>query len=384
VVLDLTDEQDLLRETTIRFIEERCPMPEVRRRADAPDGQNASHSRELGGLGWFGLFVPEEHGGGSVSGSPLRDAVIVAEARGRFVQPGPFTATNVVAFALAEDGSAAQQAAYLPALASGELIGTWAISDGSGLPQPGAVTVGVRAGGFILDGRAGLVPEVLDAGLLLLTAAHRDDPAAITQFVVPTDTPGVAVSACRGLDLTQRFATIRFDDVVLSQDNVVGEVGAAARLVERQCDLGTVLTIADSVGAMRRLMEITVEYVRERIAFGRPIGSFQALKHMLADASLRAELSAAVFESATEAAADGRPTASEIVSIAKAYAGDAGVDVAQTCFQAHGGIGFTWEHDLHFYLRRLQTNRVLYGDPPWHHERICRIHELGVRTGGAR
>jgi alkylation response protein AidB-like acyl-CoA dehydrogenase len=138
------------------------------------------------------------------------------------------------------------------------------------------------------------------------------------------------------------------------------------------------------VGAMRRLVEITVDYAKARTAFGRPIGSFQALKHLLADASHWTELSTAVLDAAAEAVADRRPTASEIASIAKAYAGDAGAMVAQTCLQAHGGIGFTWEHDLHFYLRRLEADRVLYGDPFWHRERICRIHGLGTHGGNAR
>ena len=127
---------------------------------------------------------------------------------------------------------------------------------------------------------------------------------------------------------------------------------------------------------VRRLAEITVEYAKARIAFGRPIGSFQALKHILADISFWAEVSTAAATAAADAVADARPTASEIVSIAKAYVGEAGTQLAQQCLQVHGGIGFTWEHDLHFYLRRLAADRVLYGDPEWHRERICRIHGL--------
>ena len=153
--------------------------------------------------------------------------------------------------------------------------------------------------------------------------------------------------------------------------------------VERQLDVATTLNLAESVGAMRRLVEITVDYAKARTAFGRPIGSFQALKHILADASLWTEQSTAALDAATEAVADRRPAASEIVSIATAYAGDAGVNVAQMCLQAHGGIGFTWEHDLHFYLRRLEADRALYGDPVWHRERICRIHGLGAHEGDA-
>ena len=380
--LDPSDDQELFRETTARFIEARCPLPDVRRLADEPIGHDPSVTRDAGELGWFALFVPEEFGGGSVSGSPLRDAVIVAEERGRFVQPGPFVATNVVASAIAHDGTRAQQEQYLPALGSAELTASWAISDRRGAPEAGAVTASTRDGGFVLDGTAGLVSEGATAGAFLVTAADADG-GGITQFVVPADTAGVTVVPLDGLDLTRRFVDVRFDGVQLGADALLGDAGAGAAAVARQLDVAVTLNLAESIGAMRRLVEITVDYAKARTAFGRPIGSFQALKHMLADASLWVELSTAAAEAAADAMADGRPTASEIVSIAKAYAGEAGADVAQTCLQAHGGIGFTWEHDLHFYLRRLQADRVLYGDPAWHRERICRIHQLGTHGGTA-
>jgi alkylation response protein AidB-like acyl-CoA dehydrogenase len=380
VDLDLSDDQELFRETTARFIDARCPLPEVRRLADQAVAHDPAVIRDAGELGWFALFVPEEFGGGTVSGSPLRDAVIVAEERGRFVQPGPFVATNVVACALAERGTREQQERYLPALASAELTGSWAISNRRGIPEAGAVRASAREGRFVLEGTAGLVSEGGAAGVFLVTAA---DGEGVTQFVVPRDAARVDVVPLGGLDLTRRFVDVRFDGVEVDADWVVGTAGAAQPDVERQLDVAATLNLAESVGAMRRLVEITVDYAKARTAFGRPIGSFQALKHILADASLWTELSTAALDAATEAVADRRPTASEIVSIAKAYAGDAGANVAQMCLQAHGGIGFTWEHDLHFYLRRLEADRALYGDPVWHRERICRIHGLGAHGGNA-
>jgi alkylation response protein AidB-like acyl-CoA dehydrogenase len=301
--------------------------------------------------------------------------VIVADARGRHVLPGPFTGTNVVAYAIARDGTDAQRRAHLARLATGDVHGAWALGDGGGVPEPGAVRAARRPGGVVLRGTAGLVADGAGAHLLVVAATH-DDCDGVSQYVLPADHPGVTVTPLRGLDLTQRFARVRFDDVALAGDVRLGDEGAAGESVEFQVDLAAVLTMADSVGAMRRLLDMTVDYAKQRIAFGRPIGSFQALKHMLADAALAVEISTAALGAATDAVAARRATASEIVSIAKAYVADAGVAVAQTCFQAHGGIAFTWEHDLHFYMRRLQSNRVLYGDPQWHHERICRIHGL--------
>jgi alkylation response protein AidB-like acyl-CoA dehydrogenase len=383
VDLELSDDQELFRETTARFIDSRCPLPEVRRLADEPVAHDPAVTRDAGELGWFALFVPEEFGGGSVSGSPVRDAVIVAEERGRFVQPGPFVATNMVACALTERGTREQQERYLPALGSAELTASWAISDRRGIPEPGPVRASARDGGFVLEGTSGLVSEGGAAGLFLVTAADVDG-GGVTQFLVPSDAPGVQVVPLGGLDLTRRFVDVRFTSVEVDTDAVLGIAGAAQTDVDRQLDVAVTLNLAESVGAMRRLVEITVDYAKARTAFGRPIGSFQALKHLLADASHWTELSTAVLDAAAEAVADRRPTASEIASIAKAYAGDAGAMVAQTCLQAHGGIGFTWEHDLHFYLRRLEADRVLYGDPFWHRERICRIHGLGMHGGNGR
>jgi alkylation response protein AidB-like acyl-CoA dehydrogenase len=144
----------------------------------------------------------------------------------------------------------------------------------------------------------------------------------------------------------------------------------------RQLDVAVALLASESVGSVRRLLEVTVEYTKARIAFGRPIGSFQALKHALADAAFHVEVSTAAADAAARAVADERTTAGEIASIAKATVGDAGTAVAQVCMQLHGGISFTWEHDLHLYLRRLTSDRVLFGDPDWHRERICTIHEF--------
>jgi alkylation response protein AidB-like acyl-CoA dehydrogenase len=380
--LELSDDQELFRETTARFIDARCPIPRVRELADAAVAHDPALLGEAGELGWFALFVPEEHGGGTVSGSAMRDAVIVAEERGRFVQPGPFVATNVVAFALAREGSAAQQASRLPDLARGARTASWAFTARNGVPEVGAVRATSSGDGYVLDGVAGLVSEGPSADFFLVSAADAaSGEGGVTQFLVDADAAGVTVTRLEGLDLTRRFADVRFERVSVPANAVLGTPGTAQASVDAQLDVAVALTLAESIGAMRQLAEITVDYAKARIAFGRPIGSFQALKHILADISFWAEVSTAGATAAADAVADARPTASEIASIAKAYTGDAATQLAQQCLQVHGGIGFTWEHDLHFYLRRLAADRVLYGDPDWHRERICRIHGLeGARA----
>jgi alkylation response protein AidB-like acyl-CoA dehydrogenase len=373
VDLELSDDQELFRETTARFIETKCPLPRVRELIDDPTGHERTVVHDAGDLGWYALFVPEEFGGGSVSGAPVMDAVIVAEERGRFLQPGPFVATNVVAAALARDGGAKLQAEFLSRLASGETTATWVIGDRGGAPEAGAVIAAARDGGYALDGVGGLVPDAGTADLLLVSARDRE---RVTQFLVPATAPGVVVEPLMGLDLTRRFAEVRFDRVAVGESAVVGEPGAGAAAVGRQLDVALALVTAESVGAMTALLELTVQYAKDRIAFGRPIGSFQAVKHLLADSSLSVELAKTAAVAAARAVAEERPSASEIASIAKAFVGDAGVEVGQACFQVHGGIGFTWEHDLHLYLRRLTADRAWFGDPEWHRERICTRHGL--------
>ncbi|MGO8860096.1 MAG: acyl-CoA dehydrogenase family protein [Acidimicrobiales bacterium] len=373
VDVDLSDDQQLFRDTTARFIEARCPMETVRAMADNPLLRDPGMLRDAGDLGWFALFVPEKFGGGTVSGSPLRDAVIVAEERGRRVQPGPFVATNVVAFALAEAGRKQQQEAWLPLLARGEVNASWAISDRSGLPAPGALRARTNGTDLELSGIAGLVSDAGTAGLLLATALR--DSGEVVQCLVPANASGVEMARLTGLDLTREFFDVSFNDVRVPEDAVL-ETDDSNSLLDRLIDIAATLTVAESVGAMSRLLELTVGYAKLRTAFGRPIGSFQALKHLLADTSFSVEVSAAGLTAAGDAVDGGTLAASEVASIAKAYVGDAGVAVAQACQQTHGGIGFTWEHDLHFYLRRLAVDRVLYGDPSWHRERICRIHGL--------
>jgi alkylation response protein AidB-like acyl-CoA dehydrogenase len=372
VDIDLSEDQELFRDTTARFIATRCPIGTVRAMADDPRLRDPGVSRDAADLGWYALFVPEEFGGGCVSGVPMRDAVIVAEERGRTVQPGPFVATNVVAFALVEAGRPHQQAAWLPRLASGELSAAWAISDSSGIPEAGAVTARAMGGDFTLSGTAGLVSEGTGAGLLLATALG--DAGAVQCLVAP-DAAGVEITPLVGLDITREFANVTFHDVRVREDDVLAPSDPAS-LLDGLIDVAVTLGVAESVGAMSRLLELTVAYAKERTAFGRPIGSFQALKHLLADTSFLAEVSAGGATAAAHAVGDHAADAAEIASIAKAYVGDAGVAVAQACQQIHGGIGFTWEHDLHFYLRRLAVDRVLYGDPSWHRERICRMHGL--------
>jgi alkylation response protein AidB-like acyl-CoA dehydrogenase len=374
VDLELSDEQELLRDTTARFIESECPLTRVRELIDDPVGFDGDYLRKSAEIGWFGALVPEEFGGGSVSGSGLLDAAVIAEERGRLVQPGPFLPMNVVGFALATAGTAEQQHQVLPALAAGEAVATWALAQANGdwSPRPG-VSAAPKNGAFVLSGTSGFVQDAAAADWLLVAASTE---LGLTQFLLPAGTAGVRIEPLEGLDLARRFGEVSFEDVPLPDSAVVGTIGEADRDVERQLQVALVLSVAESVGAMNRLFELTVQYAKDRTAFGRPIGSFQAIKHLLADLSMHLEACNAGAVAAARAVQDSSEDAAVVASTAKSYIGDHSIELAQGCLQTHGGIGYTWDYDLHLYLRRLTVNNAQYGEPSWHRERICALSGL--------
>jgi len=368
---DATEDQRALLDVSIRFMEDACPL-EVLRDTDHRDADFADGYRKQGAeLGWFSMLVPEEHGGGSVTDNGLLDAALLAYVRGARLQPGPFVGTNVVAHALVSAGSDEACAEVLPALVAGEASATWAVASARERTLDGGVAAELLSdGGLELTGTKTAVPCVEGSSWLLVTARSADGPA---QALVPADAPGVTVTGLDSLDLTRSFSDVGFDSVVVPASHVVGSPGAIDGRLDEQLAVAATLTAAESVGAMHHELEMTVEYAKDRIAFGRPIGSFQAIKHVLADTSLAVETSKALVLAAATSLGSGDDHGIQAASMAKAYVGDAGIELAQNCFQVFGGIGYTWEHDQHFYLRRLTTDAGLYGDAAWHREHLCQL-----------
>jgi alkylation response protein AidB-like acyl-CoA dehydrogenase len=373
--LDLTTDQELLRSTTRRFVEHECPLPRVRELNDGRVTANHDYLVSAAELGWFATLVPEDLGGGSVSGLGVCDAAVVAEERGRMLQPAAFVPANVVAHALVLGATETMRDSIVPALAAGEVVATWAVStDTGGFDPTGGVQVTGTPDALRLTGKKTLVQDAHSASWILVTAADGD---GASQFLLGADRVGLQVVRRSGFDLSRQLSEVCLDDVEVSTADMVGERRGAGPAVEGQLDLAAVLTVAESVGAMDRIFELTVEYAKARTAFGRPIGSFQAVKHLLADTSLLLEESKAVSVAAAHALQRERENSSEIASMAKSFVAEAGVELAHNCWQVFGGIGYTWEHDFHLYLRRLTVDAVLYGDAAWHRERICRLHGLG-------
>jgi alkylation response protein AidB-like acyl-CoA dehydrogenase len=364
---DLTDDQTLFRDTAVSFIEAELPVAGTRELHDDPLGYDRSWLRKSAELGWFAMLVPEADGGGSVSDAGLLDAAIIAEQMGRFVQPGPFIPLNVAAAAIAVEGSAAQREALLPAIVTGEHVVAWAFADAHGNWDAGAGLQARRNGDdLVISGSRGCVQDAISADALLVAASLDGVPV---QLLVPASAPGVTIRPLRALDLSRRFADVEFDDVRVGRDDVLGTGGTGP--LNAQLLNAMVLTCADTIGAIDALFTMTVAYARQRIAFGRPIGSFQAIKHILADQALSLEACKAAALAAATAVQAAAPDAAEVASMAAAYIGDVACDIAQECLQVYGGIGYAWEHDLHLFLRRVRSNSLLFGEPSWHRERVC-------------
>jgi alkylation response protein AidB-like acyl-CoA dehydrogenase len=318
------------------------------------------------------MLIPAEYEGGSVTEQPLVDLIVLAEELGRELNPGPFLPCNVVADAITRSGTDVQKKEHLARLARGESTCAWCLS-GDGSPEPSAVEVrATRVGeGWQLDGVARYVHAAGDATLLLVTA-NNTDVDGVVNLLVPRPTAGLSERVLSGLDLTRRFAEVRFDGVSVP---ATAELAGGWSVVERCLSVATVLQSAESVGAADLVFDSTVDYAKKRVQFGRTIGSFQAIKHRLADLLMDLEGMRAAAHYAALALGDGLPDAAEAVATAGAYVDDTFAHLCGEALQLHGGIGFTWEHDIHLFVRRAKVNQVLYGDGAWHRERLVRLVE---------
>jgi alkylation response protein AidB-like acyl-CoA dehydrogenase len=372
---DLSEEQMLFRETTAKFLQERLPLTRVRSFYGHSTGYEHSVWREGAALGWTSAFVPEEHGGGSVSGQSFVDIAIAAEEFGRAVAPGPLLPVNVVAATIARSGSTVLQKSTLPGLLTGELIATWCRADQRGrwIAPEGPVNMVVEGDDFVLSGTAAFVEAAESADLFLVTAESN---SSLAQFIVRADEPGLSIKPRNSLDFVKRFGDVHFEQVRVGPSEFVGEITVGAEDATAQLDLAVLIDCAETMGAFERVFELTLEYVSQRITFGRSVASYQAIKHRLANIKMAIEAGHAGVAATARALQQNSPDASELASAAKAYLATEAVAGVQDCIQMHGGIGVTWEHDAHIYLRRIVTNCVLYGGPNEHRDRLCSLAGL--------
>ena len=372
---DFNDDQQLLRETVRRFLDERQSLEVVRNVLEDDDALDKTLWAQVAELGFVAMLVPEEFGGGSITDQPIVDLVVYAEELGRCLNPGPFLVGNVAADAIARSESAAIKAAWLERIAAGEAIATYALG-GDGTPELEAagIVATPTESGYRLDGEARYVHEATNADLVVVSAVLE---GAWSLFAVSLDTPGVSVTAHRGMDLTRRFGAIRFDKVEVLTDALLGGADAFLRSVQ----VATVLKCAEATGAASTLFDRTVAYLRDRVQFGRTIASYQAIKHRLADLQIEVEAMRAATYYAALALSDGLEDAAEAVHTAGAWVPEAFAHQTGESLQLHGGIGFTWEHDVHLFVRRSKSDQPLYGDPSWHRQELLVLVERFVNAG---
>jgi alkylation response protein AidB-like acyl-CoA dehydrogenase len=358
---DLTDEQQAIKSTAHDFLAARYRSERIRELAESENGFEQSDWDEMAELGWTGLALPEEWGG---QGLGIVELAVLFEEMGYALAPSPLFSTTIAGLALSFCGSDDQRERFLRPLAEGKLRGTPALWDAGTPATIGSFTMEARPDGegVVLDGEKVLVVDAAAADFLLVATADG------RRHIVESDAPGLTVTPATSIDPTRPLYAVRFDGVrVAPGDSLPAEESEYHSVFFRLC----VALAAESTGIAQRTMEMAVEYAKDRQQFGRPIGSYQAVSHRCAQMLLETENSrSAVYGAAW--AADAEPESlPKAASMAKAYASDAGWRVPDASIQVHGGIGFTWEHDLHFFLKRGKANASMFGDARWHRDRVA-------------
>jgi alkylation response protein AidB-like acyl-CoA dehydrogenase len=366
-------ELDELRQTVRDFLAAKSGTEHVRRVLDSERGYDEAVWAQLTGqLGLNRLALPAEYGG---DGFSFAELAVVLEEMGRALLPSPFLSTVVLAGgALVAAGDPAAQAAYLPGIAAGTITATLAVAeaDGSWNTGPLAVVASRGADGWTVRGQKWFVLDGAGADLVLVAAQAPQGPAL---FAVSGQAPGLTATTLRTLDLSRRLARLDFADAAAEP---VGAPGTAATVLDRVLDLAMTAIAAEQAGAARACLEASAAYARERVQFGRLIGSFQAVKHKCADMLVRVQLAEAAAREAADAVAGvaGAPDPRLAAAVAHVVCSEAFMFVAAENIQVHGGIGFTWEHPAHLYFRRAKSSQLLFGGPAVYYERL--LNRAGV------
>ncbi|RAV15433.1 acyl-CoA dehydrogenase [Mycobacterium colombiense] len=372
-------EKILFTSTTQAFLEKEAPLRRVRELHAEGTSFDPAWWRRAAELGWTALLVPEELGGGSVSGNGFADLATVAEQLGKTLAPGPLYPVSTVLTGLVECANSDEHADTIEALIAGEAVASWTVCEpGQGwAPLSPSVTATKTDSGYRIDGIKDRVEAGAQSAALLVVARGDADAARVGQFLVPTDAPGVRIEPQQSVDLVKQYARVHFDGVVVPRSAAVGTADETAALIERQSQIAQVLQCAEVVGALQTVFDLTVQWALDRHTFGRPLASYQALKHKFADMKLWLEACRATTAAAVADVAARAPEANLSASIAKSYVGEMAGQIVQACVQMHGGIGVTWEHDLHLYLRRITLYRGMFGTPEEHNLRVYEFEKAG-------
>jgi alkylation response protein AidB-like acyl-CoA dehydrogenase len=356
------EEQEMLRRSARSLLERECSSAHVRQMMEDERGYSPELWRKMASLGWLGLVLPEEHGG---SGLDYVDLVVVAEEMGRVLLPSPFIWTLMFADAIGRAGSAEQKLRFLPAIARGEIIATTAHLEANGSwREDGITTAAPKSGaGFVIDGEKLFVNDAHIADFFLVAArtGNKRD-GGVTLFAIDAKRPGVDVTPLKTMDQTRKLGAVALRGVKAAASEVVGELNQGWPVLATAIDRAKVVLAAEMIGGAQKVLETTVEYTKVREQFGRPIGSFQAVQHKCANMMVDVEGAKSAVYYAAWAVSNDAADARTAAAVAKAAASDAYRRVAADGIQVHGGIGFTWEHDMHLYFKRAKSSEFTFGD----------------------
>ena len=366
-----SEEQDQLRDAVRKFLEAKSPEAEVRRLMETTEGYDpAVWSQMANELGLQSLHIPEAYGGQGFSWVELG---IVLEEQGRALLCAPYFSTVVLAAnAILNAGTEDQKAALLPGIASGETIATLAFTEPNGKWDAAGITLEATPSGdgatlsgtkmFVLDG------HIANLIVVAARAAGTTGTDGISFYTVAGDAAGLTRTALATMDQTRKQAKLEFDGV---QAELLGTAGAGWDALSKTLDQAAVALCNEMVGGAQYVLDESVQYAKDRVQFGRPIGSFQAIKHKCADMLLETESAKSAAYYAAWAAAEDNDDLPVVASLAKAYCSDAYFHSAAENIQIHGGIGFTWEHDAHLYFKRAKSSEILFGDATYHRELLA-------------
>jgi alkylation response protein AidB-like acyl-CoA dehydrogenase len=380
----LNEQQEMLKTMARDFLAKECPMTRVRELMKDETGFSPELWKKMAGLGWLGLVFPEEYGG---TGMNFRDLTILLEEMGRIVLPSPFLSTLLlVGMPILAFGTKEQKDEILPKIASGDIVCTLAALEEDGDWWADSINVRADRKGdqYVLNGTKLFVPDAKVANYMLIAARTKrtENPEeGITLFLLDTkEVWGILSTGLKTMDETRKQWEVVFANVPVPAKNILGELHKGWPIMKQIALNTTAALCAEMVGAGEKAFEMTVAYLKDRIAFGVPIGSFQALQHRAADLVIGLEYSRSLMEWAAEAIKEDDPDATTAVSMAKSFCGDTCKKVVAEGIQMHGGIGFTWDHDMHLYFKRVWASDNAFGDSNYHRELIAKaldeIHQL--------
>jgi alkylation response protein AidB-like acyl-CoA dehydrogenase len=370
----LNEEQEMLKTMSRDFLDNECPKTFVREMMEDEAGHSPDLWKKMAEVGWLGLILPEEYGGSAMN---FRDLAVLCEEMGRAMMPGPFLSTLLMAgLPILNAGTDEQKSKFLPMIANGEAVFTLAVTEEDGDFWPEGVQLkATRMGNdYILNGTKYFVPDARAADYIIVAARTRrsENPEeGITLFLIDASEWGVYVAPLQIMDETRKQYELVLTRVAVPSRHIIGEVDKGWPILQEMALKVTAALCAEMVGGCEWILETTVNYAKERVQFGVPIGSFQVIKHKCADMYSALEYARSLMEAAAEAIREDDANAPVLVSMAKSYCSDAYKLIADHGVQVHGGIGFTWDHDLHLYFKRARSSEITFGDSTYHRELIA-------------